>query len=66
METTETMFDTLAYTRTLTEHDFTQNQAEGSLRALQLAFAGGVATRNDIRDVRNDLKELDRKIDGVS
>lgn len=33
---------------------------------MQLAFAGGVATKNDIRDVRDDVKELDRKMVGVS
>lgn len=65
---TAARFDTLKLTKALREKArFTQEQAEGLTEALSDSFEEQIATKQDIADLRSDLKgdiaSLKRQID---
>ncbi len=55
-------FDTLAYAKKLKSAGFTQEQAEIQAEALVEIVEGRLATKEDIRDLRRDLKELEMRL----
>ena len=57
----ETVFDTLAYTRRLTQANVEHEQAFTD--ALRVAFSGGVATKADIHSVKADIARLEARMD---
>ena len=59
-------FDTLAYVKTLRGAGFTEPQAEAQASALATVLKSGtdeLATKQDIRDVRQDMREMELRID---
>ena len=59
----ETVFDTLAYTRRLTQAGVEHEQAEALADALRVAFNEGVATKADIHGVKSDIARLEARMD---
>jgi hypothetical protein len=56
-------FDTLKLARDLRDKaHFTQEQAEGVTNALAEAFQDNVATKDDIRDLRSDIRDLEQRL----
>jgi tetrahydromethanopterin S-methyltransferase subunit F len=51
------LFDTRAYHRTLTDAGVPPEQADAHMRALGAALEGGVATKQDLSEVRQELKQ---------
>ena len=60
---TTTTFDTLAYARRLRDAGVPEPQADAQAAALADAIGTGIPTRQDIADVRRDLKELELRLD---
>ena len=50
-----TTFDTLEYVKTLTNAGFTQEQAEAQARAMVNITDNTLATKQDIKDLKNEL-----------
>ena len=61
----ETVFDTLAYTRRLTQAGVAHEQAEALADALRVAFNEGVATKADIHGVKSDIARLEARMDAL-
>ncbi len=61
----ETVFDTLAYTRRLTQAGVEHEQAEALTDALRVAFNEGVATKADIHGVKSDIARLEGRLDAL-
>ena len=61
----ETVFDTLAYTRRLTQAGVEHEQAEALADALRVAFNEGVATKADIYGVKSDIARLEVRMDAL-
>ena len=59
----ETVFDTLAYTRRLTQAGVEDKHAEALTDALRAAFSEGVATRADIARLESRMDAQDAKLD---
>ena len=59
----ETVFDTLAYTRRLTQAGVEHERAEAFTDALRVAFNEGVATRADIARLEARMDAQDAKLD---
>ena len=59
----ETVFDTLAYTRRLTQAGVEDKHAEALTDALRAAFSEGVATRADIARLEARMDAQDAKLD---
>ena len=59
----ETVFDTLAYTRRLTQAGVEDKHAEALTDALRVAFNEGVATKADIHGVKSDIARLEARMD---
>ena len=59
----ETVFDTLAYTRRLTQAGVEAKHAEAMTDALRAAFSEGVATRSDIARLETRMDAQDAKLD---
>lgn len=59
------LFDTRAYHRTLTDAGVPPEQADAHMRALELAFEGGVATKQDILGVKQDIVDVRQDIANV-
>ena len=59
----ETVFDTLAYTRRLTQAGVEAKHAEAMTDALRAAFSEGVATRADIARLETRMDAQDAKLD---
>jgi hypothetical protein len=51
--------DTLAYAKKLIEAGVPQKQAEVQAEALSDAFQGEVATKGDIKELENKIKDLE-------
>jgi hypothetical protein len=62
-------FDTLKLAESLQASGFTVDQARGAATALAEAITEGAASKDDIKDVRNDIaglrKELSSEIGGL-
>ncbi|MBU2648433.1 CCDC90 family protein [bacterium] len=52
-------FDTHSAVKRLVEAGFTEKQAETQTELMALAISENIATKQDIKDVRNDIKDLD-------
>ena len=61
----ETVFDTLAYTRRLTQAGVEAKHAEAMTDALRAAFSEGVATRADIARLESRMDAQDAKLDAL-
>ena len=61
---TDTAFDTLAMTRQLKAKGFSSDQAEAITEAVRAGVTGGVATKADLAEIRNDLLWM-KRIGGV-
>ena len=61
----ETVFDTLAYTRRLTQAGVEDKHAEALTDALRAAFSEGVATRADIARLEARMDAQDAKLDAL-
>ena len=61
----ETVFDTLAYTRRLTQAGVEDKHAEALTDALRAAFSEGVATRADIARLESRMDAQDAKLDAL-
>ena len=59
----ETVFDTLAYTRRLTQAGVEDKHAEALTDALRVAFSEGVATKADIARLEGRMDAQDAKLD---
>ncbi len=59
----ETVFDTLAYTRRLTQAGVEARHAEALTDALRVAFNEGVATKADIARLEARMDAQDSKLD---
>ena len=59
----ETVFDTLAYTRRLTQAGVEDKHAEALTDALRAAFSEGVATRADIARLEGRMDARNAKLD---
>ena len=57
---TDTAFDTLAMTRQLKAKGFSSDQAEAITEAVRAGVTGGVATKADLAEIRNDLLWMKR------
>ena len=55
-------FDTLAYAKKLTSAGFTQEQAEVQAEALKDIIKERLATKHDIRDLVQKMKEMELSI----
>jgi hypothetical protein len=58
------MLDTLKYAKRLQEAGFTPPQAEAQAQALWEAIEGTVATKQDLELLRQEIKELETRMDG--
>ena len=56
------MFDTLAYAKKLKSAGFTEEQAEVQAEALADLIDEQLATKQDIREVQRDLKEMELRL----
>ena len=56
------MFDTLAYAKKLKTAGFTEDQAEIQAEALAEIIDEKLATKQDIRDLRRDMKEMEMRM----
>lgn len=56
------MFDTLAYAKKLKSAGFTEDQAEIQAEALAEIIDEKLATKQDIRDLRRDMKEMEMRM----
>ena len=61
----ETVFDTLAYTRRLTQAGVEDKHAEALTDALRAAFSEGVATKADIARLEARMDAQDAKLDAL-
>lgn len=55
-------FDTLAYAKKLKSAGFTEEQAEIQAEALAEIIEGRLATKQDINDLRRDMKEMEQRL----
>ena len=55
-------FDTLAYAKKLIAAGFTQQQAEVQAAALKEIIDERLATKQDIRDLKRDMKEMESRL----
>ncbi len=55
-------FDTLTYAKKLQEAGFTPQQAEAQAEALRAVVDQNLATKQDIADLRRDMKEMESRI----
>lgn len=53
------MFDTLAYAKKLKSAGFTEDQAEIQAEALAKIIDEKLATKQDVRDLQRDIKEME-------
>ena len=58
-------FDTHRVFRLLGEKGFTEEQAEGILSVIQEVQLVGVATKQDISDIRKEIADVREEINGV-
>lgn len=56
------MFDTLAYAKKLKSAGFTEEQAEIQAEALAEIIDEKLATKQDIRDLRREMKEMEIRL----
>lgn len=56
------MFDTLAYAKKLKSAGFTDEQAEIQAEALAEIIDEKLATKQDVRDLRRDMKEMEMRM----
>ena len=61
----ETVFDTLAYTRRLTQAGVEDKHAEALTDALRAAFSEGVATRADVARLEGRMDALGARMDAL-
>ena len=61
----ETVFDTLAYTRRLTQAGVEDKHAEALTDALRAAFSEGVATKADIARLEGRMDALGARMDAL-
>ena len=61
----ETVFDTLAYTRRLTQAGVEAKHAEALTDALRVAFSEGVATKADIARLEGRMDALGARMDAL-
>lgn len=59
---TSTTFDTLGYAKKLQELGFTREQSEGFAQLQREIIDDRVATKQDIKDIRQELKELEYRL----
>ena len=55
--------DTLAYSRRLREAGFSEAQAEGQAEALAAAMTDTLATKQDLADLRHEMREMEARLD---
>ncbi len=55
-------FDTYKVVQLLQSKGYTKDEAEGFIQAIQEVTLSGVATKQDILNVKTDIEELDKKI----
>lgn len=58
----EIAFDTLAYAKKLKSAGFTEEQAEIQAEALASIVDERLATKQDIRDLKRDIKEMETRL----
>ena len=59
---TTTTFDTLMYAKKLKEAGFTEQQAEVQAEAMKEIIDNQLATKNDILDLKRDMREMEYRI----
>lgn len=59
---TATTFDTLAYVERLTSAGVPPEQAKAQVRILAEIVESNLATKQDILDLRRDMKEMEQRI----
>ena len=57
-----TSFDTLTYAKKLQDAGFNQKQAEAQAEALAAVVDQNLATKQDIENIRRDLKAMEARI----
>lgn len=57
-----TTFDTLMYAKKLKEAGFTEQQAEVQAEAMKEIIDNQLATKQDISDLRRDMREMEYRI----
>lgn len=55
-------FDTLAYAKKMISAGFTQQQAEMQAEALAEIIDEHIATKQDIRDIKKEMREMEQRI----
>ncbi len=56
------MFDTLAYAKKLKSAGFTEDQAEIQAEALAEIIDEKLATKQDVRDIKQEMKEMEIRL----
>lgn len=62
MELATLHFDTYKAVTLLKEQGFTKKQSEGIIKVIQEVTLSGVATKQDVQDVRAEIQDLENKI----
>ena len=63
MELATLRFDTYKAITLLKEQGFTKKQSEGIIKVIQDVTFSGVATKQDIQDIKQDIQDLRKEFD---